>query len=148
VPPDPGFFGRLRAIVPWPGDEIAKEFRQRSIRATVPRADHQQRHLGGNDSRLEFGSSFIGLVLVYAVTAILCCVWMLKGYFDTIPLQIEEFALMHGAPRQTVFFRIIVPLAKPAVAVTAVSSLMTGETSSFSRRRSLRKRAGARPPRA
>jgi arabinogalactan oligomer/maltooligosaccharide transport system permease protein len=74
---------------------------------------------------LGLGNSFIGLVLVYSVTAIPFCVWMLKGYFDTIPLEIEESAIMDGASRQAIFFRIILPLAKPAVAVTALFSFMT-----------------------
>jgi arabinogalactan oligomer / maltooligosaccharide transport system permease protein len=74
---------------------------------------------------LGLGNSFIGLVLVYSVTAIPFCVWMLKGYFDTIPIEIEESAIMDGASRQMIFFRIILPLAKPAVAVTALFSFMT-----------------------
>ena len=77
-------------------------------------------------SWLKLGNSFLGLVLVYAVTAIPFCVWMLKGYFDTIPLEIEESAIMDGASRQMIFFKIILPLAKPAVAVTALFSFMTG----------------------
>ncbi len=77
-------------------------------------------------SWLKLGNSFLGLVLVYSVTAIPFSVWMLKGYFDTIPLEIEESAIMDGASRQTIFFRIILPLAKPAVAVTALFSFMTG----------------------
>jgi arabinogalactan oligomer/maltooligosaccharide transport system permease protein len=77
-------------------------------------------------SWLKLGNSFLGLVLVYSVTAIPFCVWMLKGYFDTIPLEIEESAIMDGASRRTIFFRIILPLAKPAVAVTALFSFMTG----------------------
>jgi arabinogalactan oligomer/maltooligosaccharide transport system permease protein len=77
-------------------------------------------------SWLKLGNSFAGLVLVYSVTAIPFCVWMLKGYFDTIPMEIEESAIMDGASRQTIFFRIILPLAKPAVAVTALFSFMTG----------------------
>lgn len=75
---------------------------------------------------LGLGNSYIGLVLVYSVTAIPFCVWMLKGYFDTIPIEIEESAIMDGASRQVIFFRIILPLAKPAVAVTALFSFMTG----------------------
>jgi arabinogalactan oligomer/maltooligosaccharide transport system permease protein len=75
---------------------------------------------------LGLGNSFIGLVLVYSVTAIPFCVWMMKGYFDTIPIEIEESAIMDGASRQVIFFRIILPLAKPAVAVTALFSFMTG----------------------
>jgi arabinogalactan oligomer/maltooligosaccharide transport system permease protein len=75
---------------------------------------------------LGLGNSFIGLILVNATVSIPFCVWMLKGYFDTIPLEIEESAIMDGASRQVIFFRIILPLAKPAVAVTALFAFMTG----------------------
>jgi len=75
---------------------------------------------------LHLGNTYLGLVLVYAVTAIPFCVWMLKGYFDTIPIEIEESAVMDGASPAMIFFRIILPLAKPAVAVTALFSFMTG----------------------
>ncbi|HYH07165.1 MAG TPA: sugar ABC transporter permease [Thermoanaerobaculia bacterium] len=75
---------------------------------------------------LELGSTWIGLILIYAATAIPFCVWMLKGYFDTIPKELEESALMDGASNARIFFSIILPLAKPAVAVTALFSFMTG----------------------
>ena len=75
---------------------------------------------------LGLGSSFTGVVLVYATIAIPFCVWMLKGYFDTIPKELEESALIDGASQATIFLRIILPLAKPAVAVTALFSFMTG----------------------
>ncbi|NJL26567.1 MAG: sugar ABC transporter permease [Thermoanaerobaculia bacterium] len=74
---------------------------------------------------LGLGSNFLGLILVYAVTAIPFCVWMLKGYFDTIPRELEESALMDGASTTTIFLRIILPLAKPAIAITALFSFMT-----------------------
>jgi arabinogalactan oligomer/maltooligosaccharide transport system permease protein len=75
---------------------------------------------------LNLGSTFTGLVLVYCTIAIPFCVWMMKGYFDTIPKELEESALIDGASQATIFFRIILPLAKPAVAVTALFSFMTG----------------------
>lgn len=74
---------------------------------------------------LGLGNTFWGLVIVYATTAIPFCVWMLKGYFDTIPVDIEESARIDGASPQTIFFRIILPLAKPAIAITALFSFMT-----------------------
>jgi len=74
---------------------------------------------------LGLGSNYMGLILVYATTSIPFCVWMLKGYFDTIPKELEESALMDGASPATIFLRIILPLAKPAVAVTALFSFMT-----------------------
>jgi arabinogalactan oligomer / maltooligosaccharide transport system permease protein len=67
----------------------------------------------------------IGLVLVYSTTSIPFCVWMLKGYFDTIPIEIEESAIMDGASQFTIFWRIIMPLSRPAIAVTALFSFMT-----------------------
>jgi arabinogalactan oligomer/maltooligosaccharide transport system permease protein len=75
---------------------------------------------------LGLGSTRTGLVLIYATIAIPFCVWMLKGYFDTIPKELEESALIDGASTTTIFFKIILPLAKPAVAVTALFSFMTG----------------------
>jgi arabinogalactan oligomer/maltooligosaccharide transport system permease protein len=75
---------------------------------------------------LELGSTYIGLILIYATTAIPFCVWMLKGYFDTIPKELEESALMDGASTGRIFYSIILPLAKPAVAVTALFAFMTG----------------------
>lgn len=74
---------------------------------------------------LGLGNTFWGLVIVYATTAIPFCVWMLKGYFDTIPIDIEESARIDGASPQVIFFRIILPLAKPAIAITALFSFMT-----------------------
>ena len=66
-----------------------------------------------------------GLILVYSTTAIPFCVWNLKGYFDTIPKEIEESALVDGAGPFTLFWKIILPLSRPALAVTALFSFMT-----------------------
>src|SRR5204862_325804 len=52
-------------------------------------------------------------------------VWMLKGYFDTIPKELEEAAVIEGASAGKIFWRIVLPLAKPAVAITALFSFMT-----------------------
>ena len=74
---------------------------------------------------LRLGSNYLGLILLYSTTAIPFCVWMLKGYFDTIPRELEESALMDGASPAVIFWKIILPLSKPAVAVTALFSFMT-----------------------
>ncbi len=70
-------------------------------------------------------NSLTGLTLCYATTAIPFCIWMLKGYFDTIPKELEEAAIMDGASRWTIFTRIVLPLSRPAIAVTALFSFMT-----------------------
>ncbi len=69
--------------------------------------------------------TMISLVLIYSTTAIPFCVWMLKGYFDTIPKELEEAALIDGASKTMIFYKIILPLARPALAVTALFSFMT-----------------------
>lgn len=74
---------------------------------------------------LRLDNSVWGLVIVYSVTAVPFCVWMLKGYFDTIPTEIEESAIMDGCSPGRVFLEIVLPLARPAVAVTALFSFMT-----------------------
>ncbi len=74
---------------------------------------------------LDLLDSALGLIVVYATTSIPFSVWMLKGYFDTIPKELEESAIMDGAGQFTVFWRIILPLSLPAVSVTALFSFMT-----------------------
>jgi arabinogalactan oligomer/maltooligosaccharide transport system permease protein len=66
-----------------------------------------------------------GLVLVYATTSVPFSTWTLKGYFDTIPRDLEEAALLDGASRFTTFRVVILPLARPALAVTGLFSFMT-----------------------
>ncbi len=75
--------------------------------------------------RLGLLDSVLGLVLVYSTTAIPFCVFMLKGYFDTIPRELEEAAWIDGASRFGMFWRVVLPLSKPALAVTALFSFMT-----------------------
>ena len=69
--------------------------------------------------------SLAGLVLVYSTTAVPFSTWMLKGYFDTIPKEMEEAALIDGASQLQIFLRLVLPLARPAIAVTALFSFMT-----------------------
>ncbi|HUS28659.1 MAG TPA: sugar ABC transporter permease [Kofleriaceae bacterium] len=70
-------------------------------------------------------NSISGLVLVYSTTAIPFCVWTLKGYFDTLPRELEEAARIDGASPWMVFWKIILPLSTPGIAVTALFSFMT-----------------------
>jgi len=74
---------------------------------------------------LGLGGTRFGLIIVYATTSIPFSVWMLKGYFDTIPRELEEAAVMEGAGPGTIFWRIVLPLSMPAIAITALFSFMT-----------------------
>lgn len=76
-------------------------------------------------NKLGLLNSLVGLVLVYATTAIPFCVWTLKGYFDSLPKELEEAARIDGASPWMVFRKIMLPLARPGIAVTALFSFMT-----------------------
>ena len=176
VPPDPTFWDRLRAVIPWPAEvsfsnftavfadqpfatwvlnsaivSVATTVVGVFLACTAAYAFSRFRFPGRQTGMMSFlvsqmfpgtlmliplyiilvkwlnlGSTRTGLVLAYSTTAIPFCVWMLKGYFDTIPRDLEEAALIDGASSATIFWRIVLPLAKPAVAVTALFSFMTG----------------------
>ena len=74
--------------------------------------------------RLHLLDTWTGLVLVYSTTSLPFCIWMMKGYFDSLPKELEEAALMHGASQTQVFFKVVLPLSRPALAVTALFSFM------------------------
>lgn len=55
------------------------------------------------------------LVIVYPTLAVPFCTWLLIGYFDTIPQSVEDAALIDGANRWQVIWKIFLPLAKPGL---------------------------------
>lgn len=65
-----------------------------------------------------------GLIIVYTGTMAVFALWNMKGYFDTIPIEIEEAAMIDGASPLQIVHRIVLPLAKPTVAVTAMMVLI------------------------
>lgn len=66
----------------------------------------------------------IGLILVYTGTMAVFSLWNTKGYFDTIPTEIEEASRIDGADNFQVVTRIVLPLAKPSIVVTALMVLI------------------------
>lgn len=64
--------------------------------------------------------SLAGLVLVYTAFAIPLSVWILRGFFDTIPRDLEESAKIDGCTELTAFLRITLPLSLPGLAATGV----------------------------
>jgi arabinogalactan oligomer/maltooligosaccharide transport system permease protein len=68
-------------------------------------------------SKLALTQTYRGLVIAYAVTSIPFSIWILKGYYDTIPRDLEEAALIDGASPMGTFWRIILPLSTPALVI-------------------------------
>ncbi len=70
-------------------------------------------------------NTYLGVIIVYSATALPFCIWTMKGYYDTIPISLEEAARIDGCTHFSAFYRIILPLAAPAMVITALFSFMT-----------------------
>lgn len=68
--------------------------------------------------------TFAGLVVAYTATALPFCVWTMRGYYDTIPVELEQAAMIDGCTPWQAFTRVTLPLAAPALAITALFSFM------------------------
>jgi arabinogalactan oligomer / maltooligosaccharide transport system permease protein len=66
----------------------------------------------------------LGLILVYVGGQIPMNTWLMKGYLDTIPKELDESAKIDGAGHLRIFFQIVMPLATPILAVVALFSFI------------------------
>ncbi|NLP08794.1 ABC transporter permease subunit [bacterium] len=69
--------------------------------------------------------NYLGLIIAYSATALPFTIWQMKGFYDTIPYSLEEAASIDGCSPQVTFWRIVLPLAAPALVITALFSFMT-----------------------
>lgn len=73
-------------------------------------------------------NTYAGLILAYVSFALPFCVWMLKGFFDSIPRELDEAALVDGCSRFGAFLRVVLPGAAPGVGATALFSFFLAWT--------------------
>jgi multiple sugar transport system permease protein len=69
-------------------------------------------------------NTYHGLILILAAMEVPLAIWIMKGFFDTVPIEIEEAAWMDGASRLQAAFRIVLPLAGPGVGAAALIGFM------------------------
>ena len=67
---------------------------------------------------------FIGLIAVYVTMNISINTFLLRGYFEGIPRELEESALIDGASQMTIFWRIVMPLSGPGLAVVTIFTFL------------------------
>lgn len=65
-----------------------------------------------------------GLLLVYVAGQIPYNSWLVKGYFDTIPMSVDEAARIDGATHLQAFFKVILPLGRPIISFVAITNFM------------------------
>jgi arabinogalactan oligomer / maltooligosaccharide transport system permease protein len=76
-------------------------------------------------ARLGLINTHASLVIAYLTIAVPFCAWMLKGYFDSISTSLDEAAAIDGCGPFATFWRVILPLARPGLAVTAFFTFLT-----------------------
>ena len=75
--------------------------------------------------KLSLINSYLGVIIIYTATALPFCIWQMKGYYDTIPLALEEASNIDGCTRWQSFRLVVLPLSLPALVITALFSFMT-----------------------
>ncbi|NLM35363.1 MAG: sugar ABC transporter permease [Clostridiales bacterium] len=75
-------------------------------------------------TKLRLTDTYMGIIIVYIANAIPFNVWLMKGYFDSIDMSLEESAYVDGANLVTAFYKIILPVAKPGIAIAALFAFM------------------------
>jgi multiple sugar transport system permease protein len=76
-------------------------------------------------SSLHILNSYFGLILAFVGISLAFSIWMLKSYFDTIPRELEEAAVIDGSGRFGTLFRIILPLIGPGAIATGIFIFIT-----------------------
>jgi len=74
--------------------------------------------------RLEMVNTFTPVILIYTVTQLPFATWMLRSYFDSIPKELDEAAIMDGASPMRAFIQIILPLTIPGIVAVAIFSFL------------------------
>jgi arabinogalactan oligomer/maltooligosaccharide transport system permease protein len=75
-------------------------------------------------ARFGMTNHYNGLALAYSVSSVPFSIWILKGYYDTVPFDLEESALIDGCSRLEAFWRIVLPLSTPALAIVFLFNFM------------------------
>jgi ABC-type glycerol-3-phosphate transport system permease component len=70
-------------------------------------------------------NTYLGLMLVYTILTLPLSVWMLTSYFRAIPVELEEAAIIDGASRLGVLFRITLPLSTPGIVAILIYAFVT-----------------------
>ena len=79
-------------------------------------------------SHLKLINNFWGLLIIYSASSLPFCIWQLKGFFDTIPKELEEAARLDGCSHFQVLVKVILPVSLPALAITSLFNFMTAWT--------------------
>ncbi len=75
--------------------------------------------------KLGLMNTYLGMIIAYSVSSLPFSIWILKGYYDTIPRSLEEAALVDGTSQVGAFWRIVLPLSTPALSIAFLFNFTT-----------------------
>ena len=73
---------------------------------------------------LQIMNTYQGLILVYLMVTFPVAIWLLKGFFDKIPIEIEEAAIVDGCILPQLLWHVVLPMARPALVAVAMYSFI------------------------
>jgi multiple sugar transport system permease protein len=76
-------------------------------------------------NKFHLKDTYLGLILAYSTFIQPLCLWIMKEYFEQIPREIDEAAMVDGATPYRAFWDVILPLARPALGATAIIGFLT-----------------------
>jgi multiple sugar transport system permease protein len=79
----------------------------------------------GLTRELGLRNSYLGLILVHSAIELPFLVWLMKGFFDSVPRHLEEAAWLDGRSRLRALFEVVLPVARPGIAVAAGLSFLS-----------------------
>ncbi|GAA0958022.1 carbohydrate ABC transporter permease [Frigoribacterium faeni] len=74
---------------------------------------------------VQLTGSYLGLIITYMTFSLPFSIWMLTGYFASIPKELEEASMIDGTGRLGALFRVVIPVAKPGIIAVAVYAFIT-----------------------
>lgn len=76
--------------------------------------------------QFKLSNTYIGMVIGLSVTSVPFSIWILKGYYDTVPIELEEAARIDGCSQLEAFTRVLLPLSTPALAIVFLFNFLAG----------------------
>lgn len=70
-------------------------------------------------------NTLTGMVIVYTAWTVPLLIWLLKGFFESVPAELEEAALMDGCGRYKMFYLIVMPIARPGLLAASIMAMMS-----------------------
>ncbi len=67
--------------------------------------------------QFHLANTYVGMVIALSVTSVPFSIWILKGYYDTVPIELEEAARIDGCSQLEAFWRVLLPLSTPALVI-------------------------------